>query len=85
MILTPDEIIVIVAEKVAYDLLGSCGNFPDEVEHLTRESTLFCSTVDDITMECTCCGWSRGTWAQVKRWSLRWPPCRPSATAARWG
>lgn len=57
MILTPDEIIVIVAEKVAYDLLGSCGNFPDEVEHLTRESTLFCSTVDDITMECTCCGW----------------------------
>ena len=27
----------------------------------------------------------QGTWAQVKRWSRRWPPCRPSATAARWG
>ncbi len=26
----------------------------------------------------------QGTWAPARRWSQRWPPCRPSATVVRW-
>ena len=61
-----------IAETIAYDLQGTCrslaeiaeSNEVDIDELSSEEEDLLYSVVDNITFECSCCGW----WCEVGDW-----------------
>lgn len=45
------------AQEVAEDLQGTAKNLEDVSTEEERNNSDFCETLDEIVLECDCCGW----------------------------
>lgn len=54
-----------IAEKVAYDLQGTCNSLLSQLEKIDREdlemNDQFCARLDSMVFECSTCNW----WCEV--------------------
>ncbi len=58
------------AEFIAYELMGSCKSLYEVLEdhdmgHAENDIS-FCSEIDSLAFQCTCCGW----WYEISEMSI---------------